>query len=115
MRLRVNLVLTFALVWTMSAASPANAAIQISPSMPIAGIYTSPQGGFLLILEASNPACGPSGNQFNVYVGQVGMTADGARGALAAVLTAFALGKPIRVYFDPTIAGCPIQQVNLQP
>ena len=43
------------------------------------------------------------------------MTADGAKSALAAVLTAYAVGKPVRVYFDPAIVGCPIQQVALMP
>jgi len=97
------------------ASNGASSAITLSALMPIEAIYTGPNGNFLLIMEASNPACGSSGNQFNVYIGQVGMTADGAKAALAAVLTAYALDKPIRVYFDPAIAGCPVQQVSLIP
>ena len=117
MRSRFKWILSgcFAMAALMASPMRANAAIELSALLPIRAIYTNPQGGFLLILEASNPACGSSGNQFNVFVGQVGMTADGAKSALAAVLTAYAVGKPVRVYFDPAIVGCPIQQVALMP
>jgi hypothetical protein len=99
----------------MAASEPAFAAIQLSAQLPITAIITGPQGGFLLLLPASNWACGSSGNQFNVTVGQVGMTADGAKAALAVTLMAYAQGKLIRVYFDPAIAGCPVQQVYIEP
>ena len=113
---RASILLSIVVSFGLAAASnTASAAITLSPLMPISAIYAGTNGSFLLILEASNPACGSSGNQFNVSIGQVGMTADGAKAALAAVLTAYAIGQPIRVYFDPAIAGCPVMQVNLTP
>lgn len=89
------------------------ASTQLSAELPISGILSNPQGGFLLLLSASNPACGSSGNQFNVWVGTYpgGMTSDGAKSAMGVALTAYALGKPIRIYFDPAISGCPISQI----
>lgn len=92
----------------------ATAAIELSAQLHINAILSAPQGGFLLLLPASNPACGNSGNQFYVTVGQVGMTAEGAKAALAVALTAYALKKPIRVYFDPAISGCPVQWIWIE-
>ena len=112
-RIRSLMVASIAATCMLASVEKANAAIALSELLPIDGIYTNPQGGFLVLLPASNPSCGNSGNQFNVYIGQAGMTADGAKGALAAALLAFGMGKPIRVYFDPTIPGCPIMQVIL--
>jgi hypothetical protein len=83
--------------------------------LPIDGIISNPQGGFLLLLPASNPACGSSGNQFNVFVGVNSVTADGAKSALALAMTAYALGKPLIVLFDSAIAGCAVQQVYIKP
>ena len=100
---------------SLVAANTASAAIELSPQLPISGILTNPQGGFLMLLTASNPACGSSGNQFNVTIGAAGMTAEGAKSALAAALTAYALGKPVRVYFDPALPGCPVQMVWIEP
>ena len=114
-RIRSLMVSSIAAACLLASVNTANAAIELSALMPIDAIFTNPQGGFLLLLPASNPSCGNSGNQFNVEIGQLSMTADGAKGALAAVLTAYALGKPIRVYFDRTIPGCPISEVMLAP
>jgi hypothetical protein len=97
---------------TIQAAEAANA---WSAELNIEGVITNPAGGFLLLLPASNPACGSSGNQFNVTVGVNSLTADGAKVALAQVLTAYAMGKKIIVLFDSAIAGCPVQQVYLKP
>ena len=101
----------------ISAPGVTEAGTQLSAELPIGGILTNPQGGFLLLLNASNPACGSSGNQFNVWVGTFpgAMTSDGAKGALAVAMTAYSLGKPIRVYFDPAISGCPVSQVWIAP
>jgi hypothetical protein len=95
----------------LASSRSAEAAIELSPSLQINAIFSNPQGGFLMLLPASNPACGPSGNQFNVFVGQLSVTADGAKGALATALMAYAMNIPIRVYFDPALPGCPVQQV----
>lgn len=112
-RIRAVLISAIASVALLASSGRAHAAIELSPSVPISAVLTNPSGGFLSLLPASNPACGSSGNQFNVSIGQVGMTADGAKSALAVALTAYALSVPIRVYFDPSIAGCPVQQVIL--
>lgn len=110
---------TFALVAMglagLSSPGIGHAANAWSASLPIEAIITNPAGGFLLLLPASNPSCGSSGNQFNVTAGVNSMTAEGAKAALAAVMTAYALGKPVIVLFDSAIAGCPVQQVYIKP
>jgi hypothetical protein len=103
-----------ALIAALTVAPATLAANQWTQSMPIAGIINH-SGGFLVLMEASNPSCGSSGNQFNVSIGQNGMSADGAKSALAVVLAALATERPIIVLFDPAIAGCPIQQIWLKP
>jgi hypothetical protein len=82
---------------------------------PVSSIINGPNGGFLLLLEASNPNCGLSGNQFNVNPGQNSVTADGVKAALAVALMAVASGRPISIVVDDTIAGCPVQQIRLDP
>ena len=97
------------------ASGTAVAANAWTAELQIQGIISNPQGGFLLLLPASNPACGSSGNQFNVSVGVNSVTADGAKVALALAMTAYAMGKPVVVLFDGAIAGCPVQQVYIKP
>jgi hypothetical protein len=92
-----------------------SAANDWTAELPIQGTISNPQGGFLLLLPASNPACSSSGNQFNVYVGVNSVTADGAKAALALAMTAYAMGKPVVVLFDSAIAGCVVQQVYIKP
>ena len=94
-------------------AQPAHAANVWMGPIPITSVITNGAGGFLLLLNLSDPACGSSGNQFNVVVNVNGQTADGAKSALATVLTALALGKSVSVVVDDTQYGCPIQQVRI--
>lgn len=80
---------------------------------PIQSVISNPQGGFLLLIPASDPACGSSGNQFNGTPNVNSMTLDGANAALAVLLTALALNKPVSVVADDTLSGCPIEQVRI--
>ena len=99
----------------LAAAPPAGAAEVLVGPLQISAVITNPQGGFLLLATATQPGCGPSGNQFNAWVGASYMTADGMKGALAVVLAAYAMGKPIKFYYNNALTGCPITQVWLEP
>lgn len=82
--------------------------------MPVSSVISSPDGGFLLLLNsAGDPACGPSGNQFNAIPNVNGMTTEGAKAALAVLLTALALNKQVSMVRDDTQSGCPIQGVRI--
>jgi hypothetical protein len=41
------------------------------------------------------------------------MTSDGAKSALAVLLTALALNKQVSIIMDDTQSGCPIAQVRV--
>jgi hypothetical protein len=81
--------------------------------LPISSILNNLDGGFLLVLPASDPSCGPSGNHFNVDPGVNGQTTDSVKTTMALVLTAFAMGKTITIYADHALPGCPVQLVLL--
>jgi hypothetical protein len=96
------------------APSTALAANAWSAELPIDAVISQPDGGVLLLIAASNPACGSSGNQFHITPGVNGLTADGAKTAVATALLAFASGRKVVVLFDSVINGCPVQQVMLK-
>jgi hypothetical protein len=97
-----------------TASSPASAANAWIGPFPISSVISSQSGGFLLLLNAaSDPACGSSGNQFNAVPTLNGMTSDGAKSALAVLLTALALNKQVSIIMDDTQSGCPIAQVRV--
>jgi hypothetical protein len=94
--------------------SSANASNAWIGPLPVSSVISNPDGGFLLLLNsASDPACGPSGNQFNAIPNVNGMTTDGAKAALAVLLTALALNKQVSIVRDDTQSGCPIAQVRV--
>ena len=93
--------------------SSANAANAWVGPIPITSVISAPNGGFLLLLNLSDPACGSSGNQFNAIPNVNGMTIDGAKAALAVLLTALALNKQVSIIMDDTQNGCPIQEVRV--
>ena len=84
-------------------------------SLTISSFVNNLDGGFLLFLPANDPACGASGNQFNVDPGANGQTVESVKTTLALVLTAYATGKTINIYTDNAVAGCPIQLVQVNP
>jgi hypothetical protein len=84
-------------------------------NFPVQSIVTLNNGGFILLLEASDPACGNSGNQFYVQAGLNGQTAEGVKSALAVALTAVATGKTVSAFVDTAISGCPVQYLQLNP
>ena len=88
-----------------------NAANAWYSPLPITSILNNLDGGFLMLLSASDAACGPSGNQFHVDPAVNGQTTDSVKTTLAIVLSAFAMGKTITVYADNAIPGCPVQLV----
>lgn len=73
------------------------------------------QAGFILILEASDPACGPSGNQFWVEPNLNSQTAEGVKRVLAVAMMAMATGRTVNVLVDTAVAGCPVQQLQVNP
>ena len=92
-----------------------NAANAWKSSLSISSILNNLDGGFLLLLPAGDPACGPSGDHFNVDPSINGQTADSVKTTLALVLTAYATGKTINIYADDTLPGCPVQLVQVNP
>jgi hypothetical protein len=104
------------MVLVLIACNSAFAANSWKNNVPIVGLYNVPTGGFLMFLPpGTDPACGPSSNLFYVLPGQNGVTADGAKAALAIALTAFTLGKTVNILYDNTISNCPIQIVWINP
>jgi hypothetical protein len=81
---------------------------------PVHSIVAHPFG-FILILEASDPACGPSGNQFYVQAGLNSQTADGVKSILAVAMLALSTGRTVNALVDTAISGCPVQQLQLNP
>jgi hypothetical protein len=79
----------------------------------VQSIVSLNNGGFILMLQASDPACGASGNQFYVQAGLNGQTAEGVKIALAVALTAFSTGKTVNAYVDTAINGCPVQYLQI--
>ena len=73
------------------------------------------QNGFELVLEASDPACGPSGNLFTVQEGLNDQSAEGVKRLLAVALFAMATGKTVNALVDTSISGCPVQQLQVNP
>jgi hypothetical protein len=103
------------LLLALSFSAGASAANVWKNNLPVSSIMTYPNGDFLLILEASDPNCGPSGNLFYVLSGLNGQTADGVKAALAMALTAFTSGKTVSVYTDTAVSNCPVQLVRINP
>jgi hypothetical protein len=82
-------------------------------NFPVKSVITLNNGGFILLLEASDPACGSSGNQFYVQTGLNGQTTEGVKVALAVALTAFSTGRTVNAYVDTAINGCPVQYLQI--
>ena len=104
-----------ALLVLLSFGASASAANVWKNNLPISSIMTYPNGDFLLVLPASDPNCGPSGNLFYVLAGQNGQTAEGLKAALAMALTAFTTGKTVSVYADTAVGNCPVLLVQINP
>jgi hypothetical protein len=107
----MRLVLAIAASMLVGFSQTSNAANAWYNPLPISSILNNLDGGFLVLLPASDPACGSSGNHFNVDPGVNGQTTDSVKATLAIVLAAFAMGKSITIYADNTQPGCPIQLV----
>ena len=94
--------------------SQAMAAYAWKTNLPIEGIIPHPSG-VLLMLTASDPNCGVSGNQFNAVINANGQTADGVKMILSVALVALTTGRTVDVVVDTSIAGCPVQQIRINP
>jgi len=107
--MKLVLAITAAILVAFSHTS--NAANAWYSPLPISSVLNNLDGGFLILLPASDPACGSSGNHFNVDPGVNGQTTDSVKTTLAIVLAAFAMGKMIIIYADNALPGCPVQLV----
>jgi hypothetical protein len=96
-------VLTIAAAILLGLSQTSNAANAWYSPLPISSILNNLDGGFLVLLPASDPACGSGGNSFNVDLGVNGQTTDSVKATLAIVLAAFATGKTITIYADNTL------------
>jgi hypothetical protein len=83
-------------------------------NLPVHSIVAH-QAGFILILEASDPACGPSGNQFYVEPNLNSQTAEGVKRLMSLAMLAIATGRTVNALVDTSINGCPVQQLQLNP
>ena len=99
----------------LAVATDATAANAWKSNYLVYSVVSLNNGGFILLLEASDAACGPSGNQFYVQAGSNGMTADGVKSTLAVVLTALAMGRTVNALVDTTLGGCPVQLAQINP
>jgi hypothetical protein len=104
------LLVTVSMMGFSNAAQAANA---WKTNLPISSILNNLDGGVLLLLPASDPACGSSGNQFNITANRNGQTAESVKTTLAIVWMAYSLGKTINIYVDNTLPGCPVQLVQI--
>jgi hypothetical protein len=91
----------------------ATAANSWKTNFPVASVISLANGGFILLLEASDPACGPSGNQFYVQAGLNGQTAEGVKVTLAVALTALSSGRTVNALVDTAINGCPVHLLQI--
>jgi hypothetical protein len=90
----------------------ANAANVWRQNLLLKSIIASP-GGVTLFLEASEPVCGPSGDQFNLSVNVNGQTADSVKMLVSIAMAALTTGRTLDVFADTAVAGCPIQLVRI--
>jgi hypothetical protein len=76
----------------------------------IAQVETTENSGFLVQFDSQIAVeCTPamnSGVELYIYPNQNAVTADGAKGLLATVLTAYSLGKLVEVLYDNSDPHC---------
>ena len=80
-------------------------------NVPVGKIYPHGDGRVLLSFVPAAPNC----NWHYVQVGENGMTAEGLKLIYAGALTANALGRNVRVYYDKDTSSCYIARLMVCP
>jgi hypothetical protein len=102
-------------VWTLLPLSIAGglAAAETWHSSTVRWIYPQGDGGLVVAFQTDSPSCTSPAtpDYYYVYVGQNGVTAEGFKNILAALLSAAAQGRAVQFAFDNATGACYVNRV----